>query len=82
MTYKKIHKDIHAKAIKTGWVLPLILGSVSEEDMTEFMIDLCEKIICNSKGDSLTWDDIPLEDFGKIQDYIMKEVKGSMSKKN
>lgn len=82
MTYKKIVNDIHAKAIKTGWVLPLILGKVSDEDMTEFMIDLCAKLLCDSKGESLTWDDVPLEDFAKIQAYIIKSVNASMSKKN
>lgn len=82
MTYKKIHKDIHAKAIKTGWVLPLILGTVSDEDMTGFMIELCSKLLCDSEGKALTWEDIDLDDFGKIQAYIIKAVQASMSKKN
>ncbi len=77
-----IVKDIYCRTIKTGWVRQLITGSISDEDMMEFIFELGEKCLCDSKGKNLSWDDVSVDDFKFVTEYILNRCTSSMEKKS
>ena len=77
-----IVKDIYCKTINTGWIRKLITGSISDDDMMEFIFELGEKCLCDSKGKDLSWDNVPVDDFQIVTEYILNKCTSAVEKKS
>jgi hypothetical protein len=66
--------DIYVRKIKYTWVSPLLKGSVKDDDMQEFMLNLIFKIICDKDGNDLDEGDLTLDDFTAAQAYLMEKI--------
>jgi len=66
--------ELHVRKIKYSWVAPLLKGEIKDEDMQDVMLDLIFKIICDKDGNSLSEDDLTLDDFMAAQSYLMEKI--------
>ena len=66
--------EVYVRKVKYIWVAPLLRGSIKDEDMQEFMLDLIFKIICDKDGNDLSEDDLTLDDFTAAQSFLMEKI--------
>ncbi|MEE9352580.1 MAG: hypothetical protein V3U78_09990 [Thiotrichaceae bacterium] len=83
MTFKKIVNEVYARKIKTGWILPILMGEIKKEEEIKFIFDLARKVICDKEGDDISLDEICFEEeFPKVKDYLLKVVSSINQKKS
>jgi hypothetical protein len=82
MKFEKIKgtEEVYAKRIKLAWVKPMMSGELSELEMFEAIQELALKIICDKDGNSLTEDDLYLDDLEPIKNYIFEKMPGGKKK--
>ncbi len=83
MTFKKIVNEVYARKIKTGWILPILMGEVKKEGEIKFIFDLAQKVICTKTGKDIKIDDLCFEEeFPSVKDYLLKIVSSINQKKS
>ena len=66
--------EVYVRKVKYIWVAPLLKGTVKDDKMQDFMLDLIFKIICDKDGNDLTEEDLNLDDFTAAQTYLMDKI--------
>jgi hypothetical protein len=67
--------DLYVRKIKYIWVAPLLKGEVKNDDMSDVMLALIFKIICDKDGNDSNEEDLDLDDFMAAQAYLLEKIK-------
>ena len=66
--------EVFARRIKMSWVKDLLDGKVKESEMSDCILGLMAKIMCDKDGNDLPDDDLFLDEVMIIRDYVMSKI--------
>lgn len=65
---------VFVRNIKYLWVAPLLNGTVKDNDMQSFIMELIFKILCDKDGKDIAKEDLELDDVLAAKKYLMDKV--------